>query len=98
MCRRDARTQCHHLKSVVHNGRGGWAESQSVCDAVVHIALALLFFLHYIPLAALRSPWINNSCISTRRIVPAGDVGFAIEVIIGFVCAAISILIFSGSR
>jgi len=61
--------------------------------AVTHLALAMLFFLHCRPLAALWNPQIHGSCLSTHTTVLAGYIGFAIDVSMDLVCAGIPILV-----
>ena len=61
--------------------------------AVTHLALAMLFFLHCRPLAALWNMEVHGSCLSTHTTVLAGYIGFAIDVVTDLVCAAIPILV-----
>ena len=61
--------------------------------AVTHLALAMLFFLHCRPLAALWNMEVRGSCLSTHTTVLAGYIGFAIDVVTDLVCAAIPVLV-----
>lgn len=60
--------------------------------AVTHLALAMLFFLHCRPLAALWNPEVHGSCLSAHTTVLAGYVGFAVDVVTDLVCAVIPVL------
>ena len=64
-----------------------------VSVAVTHLALAMLFFLHCRPLAALWNPQVHGSCLSTHTTVLAGYVGFAIDVVTDLMCACLPILV-----
>lgn len=61
--------------------------------AVTHLALAMLFFLHCRPLAALWNPEVHGPCLSTHTTVLAGYVGFAVDVVTDLVCAGIPVLV-----
>ena len=61
--------------------------------AVTHLALAMLFFLHCRPLAALWNPEVHGSCLSTHTTILAGYVGFAVDVVTDLVCAGIPVLV-----
>ena len=60
---------------------------------VTHLALAMLFFLHCRPLAALWIPQVHGSCLSTHTTVLAGYIGFAIDVVTDLICAGIPVLV-----
>ncbi|KAF6223002.1 hypothetical protein HO133_001053 [Letharia lupina] len=87
---------CLALLRVVERARRGitlFLRSLLVFVAVTHLALALLFFLHCRPLAALWNPKVQGSCLSTHTTVLAGYVGFAVDVVTDLVCAGIPVLV-----
>lgn len=87
---------CLTLLRVVERGRRRISQllwCLLVFVAVTHLALAMLFFLHCRPLAALWNPQVHGSCLSTHTTVLAGYIGFAIDVITDLVCAGIPILV-----
>ena len=89
-------TVCLTLLRVVERGRRRisqflWCLLAFV--AVTHTALAMLFFLHCRPLAALWNPHVPGSCMSSHTTVLAGYIGFAIDVVTDLVCAGIPILV-----
>ncbi|MCJ1310220.1 hypothetical protein MMC25_003882 [Agyrium rufum] len=61
--------------------------------AWTHFALAMIFFLHCRPLAALWNDDVHGSCYSTHTTVLSGYVGFAIDVITDLICAGIPIIV-----
>lgn len=61
--------------------------------ALTHLALAMIFFLHCRPLAALWNPEVKGSCLSTNTTVLAGYIGFAIDVATDLVCAIIPVVV-----
>ena len=63
-----------------------------------HLALALIFFLHCRPLAALWNPHVEGACMSTEQTVLAGYVGFAFDIITDLVCALLPIMVISKLR
>ena len=87
---------CLALLRVVERARRGitlFLRSLLVFVAVTHLALAMLFFLHCRPLAALWNPKVHRSCLSTHTTVLAGYVGFAVDVVTDLVCAGIPVLV-----
>ena len=87
---------CLTLLRVVERARRGitlFLRFLLVFVAVTHLALAMLFFLHCRPLAALWNKEIHGSCLSTHTTVLAGYIGFAIDVVTDLVCAAIPVLV-----
>lgn len=87
---------CLTLLRVVERARRGitlFLRSLLVFVAVTHLALAMLFFLHCRPLAALWNPEVHGSCLSTHTTVLAGYVGFAVDVVTDLVCAGIPVLV-----
>ena len=87
---------CLTLLRVVERGRHRISQflwCLLVFVAVTHLALAMLFFLHCRPLAALWNPQVHGSCLSTHTTVLAGYIGFSIDVITDLVCAGIPILV-----
>ncbi|KAK0508251.1 hypothetical protein JMJ35_009335 [Cladonia borealis] len=87
---------CLTLLRVVERGRrriSHFSWFLLVFVAVTHLALAMLFFLHCRPLAALWNPQIDGSCLSTHTTVLAGYIGFTIDVVTGLICAGIPILV-----
>lgn len=87
---------CLTLLRVVERARRGitlFLRFLLVFVAVTHLALAMLFFLHCRPLAALWNKEIRGSCLSTHTTVLAGYIGFAIDVVTDLVCAAIPVLV-----
>ena len=89
-------TVCLTLLRVVERGRRRISQflwCLLVFIAVTHLALAMLFFLHCRPLAALWNPHVHGSCLSTHTTVLAGYIGFAIDVVTDLVCAGIPILV-----
>ena len=89
-------TVCLTLLRVVERGRrriSRFLWFLLVFVAVTHLAVAMLFFLHCRPLAALWNPQVRGSCMSTHTTVLAGYVGFAIDVVTDIVCAGIPILV-----
>ena len=61
--------------------------------ALTHSVLAMIFFLHCRPLAALWNPEVKGSCLSTNTAVLAGYIGFAIDVVTDLVCAIIPVVV-----
>ena len=87
---------CLTLLRVVERGRRRISQFLwllLVFVAVTHLALAMLFFLHCRPLAALWNPQVHGSCLSTHTTVLAGYIGFAIDVVTDLICAGIPILV-----
>ena len=87
---------CLTLLRVVERARRGitlFLRFLLVFVAVTHLALAMLFFLHCRPLAALWNKEVRGSCLSTHTTVLAGYIGFAIDVVTDLVCAAIPVLV-----
>ena len=87
---------CLTLLRVVERGRRRISQflwCLLVFVAVTHFALAMLFFLHCRPLAALWNPQVHGSCFSTHTTVLAGYIGFAIDVVTDLTCAGIPILV-----
>ena len=87
---------CLTLLRVVERGRQRISQflwCLLVFVATTHLALAMLFFLHCRPLAALWNPQVHGSCLSTHTTVLAGYIGFAIDVSTDLVCATIPILV-----
>ena len=87
---------CLTLLPVVERGRRRISQFSwflLVFIAVTHLALAMLFFLHCRPLAALWNPLVHGSCLSTHTTVLAGYIGFAIDVVTDLICAGIPILV-----
>ena len=60
-----------------------------------HLGLAMVFFLHCLPLAALWNPVVHGNCMSTDQTVLAGYVGFAFDIVTDLVCALIPIIVIS---
>ena len=87
---------CLTLLRVVERGRRRISQFLwilLVFVAVTHLALAMLFFLHCRPLAALWNPQVHGSCLSTNTTVLAGYIGFAIDVVTDLICAGIPTLV-----
>lgn len=87
---------CLALLRVVERARRGitlFLWSLLVFVAVTHLALAMLFFLHCRPLAALWNPEVHGSCLTTHTTVLAGYIGFAVDVVTDLVCAGIPVLV-----
>ena len=87
---------CLTLLRVVERGRRRISQFLwilLVFVAVTHFALAMLFFLHCRPLAALWNPQVHGTCLSTHTTVLAGYIGFAIDVVTDLICAGIPILV-----
>ena len=87
---------CLTLLRVVERGRRRISQCLwclLVFVAITHLALAMLFFLHCRPLAALWNPRVPGSCLSLHTTVLAGYIGFAIDVVTDLVCAGIPILV-----
>ena len=87
---------CLTLLRVVERGRHRISQflwCLLVFVAVTHLALAMLFFLHCRPLAALWNPAVRGSCLSTQTTVLAGYIGFAIDVVTDLLCAGIPVLV-----
>ena len=87
---------CLTLLRVVERARRGitlFLRFLLVFVAGTHLALAMLFFLHCRPLAALWNKEIHGSCLSTHTTVLAGYIGFAVDVVTDLVCAAIPVLV-----
>ena len=60
---------------------------------VTHLGLAMVFFLHCIPLAKLWNPEIEGRCMSTHTTVLAGYIGFGADILTDLVCAGIPIFV-----
>ena len=87
---------CLALLRVVERARRGitmFLRSLLAFVAVTHLALAMILFLHCVPLAALWNPEVHGSCLSTHSTVLAGYIGFAIDVVTDLVCAGIPVLV-----
>lgn len=87
---------CLALLRVVERARRGitlFLRSLLIFVAVTHLALAMLFFLHCRPLAALWNSKVHGSCLSSHTTVLAGYVGFAVDVVTDLVCAGIPVLV-----
>ena len=87
---------CLTLLRVVERARRGitlFLWSLLVVVATTHLALAMICFLHCIPLARLWNPEVKGSCMSTQTTVMAGYVGFAIDVVTDLLCAGVPILV-----
>ena len=89
-------TVCLTLLRVLERGRERISKflwGLLIFIAITHLALAMLFFLHCRPLAALWNPLVHGQCMSTHVTVLAGYVGFAVDVVTDLICAAIPILV-----
>ncbi|CAF9921835.1 MAG: hypothetical protein ALECFALPRED_001892 [Alectoria fallacina] len=87
---------CLALLRVVDRARRGITlvlRSLLVFIAVTHLALAMLFFLHFRPLAALWNAKVHGSCLATHTTVLAEYVGFAVDVVTDLVRAGIPALV-----